>query len=153
MNNKILIAAAAAVVIVVVSVFLFLNKSNLTNKSDVSTDTTSGQDVNSGSQTNTGDANSQTTAKDQTIEVALTSAGFNPNEIKIKAGSTIIWANNSGKEATVNSDPHPTHFLWPFLNLGNFADGQNFSVIFEKPGVYTYHNHFDPNQKGTVTVE
>lgn len=151
MNSKILVVAVVTVVIVIVSVFLFVNKSGVTN------DTTTGQNTNSNSQTSTGqntnDSSPQTNTQNSTTEVTLTGAGYSPSEIKIKAGSTVIWANKSGKEATVNSDPHPTHFLWPFLNLGNFADGQNFSVKFEKSGVYTYHNHFDPNHKGKVIVE
>ena len=145
MNSKILIVAIVVVAIVAVSVFLFVNKSNLVNKSGTTDKTTSGQNSNG--------SNPQTNTQASMIEVGLTSAGFEPNEMKIKAGTTVVWANKSGKEATVNSDPHPTHFLWPFLNLGNFADGQNLSVMFEKAGVYTYHNHFNPGQTGKVTVE
>src|SRR4030043_2128666 len=118
MNSKILVIAAVGVIIVAAGVFLFVNKSNLTNNSAVTNETVSEQDANSGSQTNTGDSNSQT-KQNITTEISLTSAGYEPSEITIKAGNTVVWTNNSGKEATVNSDPHPTHLLWPFLNLGN----------------------------------
>lgn len=65
----------------------------------------------------------------------------------------MVWTNKSGATATVNSDAHPTHLLWPFLNLGSFDDGKSLSVVFDKAGTYTYHNHFSPSQKGTVIVE
>jgi len=145
MNNRILIVAAVVVIIIVASVFVLVNKPKSADKSAVQNETNTQQ--------NTNNSNSQTNTETKMVEVNLTSNGYEPSEIKIKAGTTVVWANKSGKEATVNSDPHPTHFLWPFLNLGNFADGQNLSVMFEKAGVYTYHDHFDPNHKGTVTVE
>jgi len=85
--------------------------------------------------------------------VVLTKSGFEPNEIKIKAKTLVVWVNKSGEAATVNSDNHPTHFLYPFLNLGEFADGSSVQVTFDNPGKYTYHNHLNPEQKGTVIVE
>ena len=88
-----------------------------------------------------------------TSSVSITSSGFEPATVKIKAGTRVVWTNKSGGPVTVNSDPHPTHTLWPFLNLGKFDDGGSVSVVFEKPGTYTYHNHFNPEQKGTVVVE
>ena len=101
MNSKILIVAIVVVAIVAVSVFLFVNKSNLVNKSGTTDKTTSGQSPNG--------SNPQTNTQASMIEVGLTSAGFEPNEIKIKTGTTVVWANKSGEEATVSSDPHPTH--------------------------------------------
>lgn len=68
-------------------------------------------------------------------------------------GTTVVWVNNNGQAATVNSDPHPTHTLFPFLNLGGFEDGSSVSAKFDKVGVYTYHNHLDPTETGTVIVE
>lgn len=85
--------------------------------------------------------------------VNLTKAGFEPGTVKIKVGDKVTWVNKSGQTATVNSDPHPTHTLWPFLNLGTFADGGTLSVTFDKVGTYTYHNHLNPSETGTVVVE
>lgn len=86
-------------------------------------------------------------------EVAVTNTGFEPQTITIKAGQRVVWTNKSGASVTVSSDSHPTHLLWPFLNLGQFADGSSVSVVFEKAGKYTYHNHLNPSQTGTVIVE
>ena len=85
--------------------------------------------------------------------VTVTQDGFNPSTITVKAGTDIIWTNKSGGPVTVNSDNHPTHLLYPELNLGEFSDGSSVSVILTKPGTYTYHNHLQPSQKGTIIVQ
>ncbi len=89
----------------------------------------------------------------QTTSVILGDAGFEPKDITIKAGTKVVWVNKSGKAATVNSDDHPTHSLYPFLNLGEFPSSSSLEVVFDKAGKYTYHNHLNASDTGTVTVE
>ena len=85
--------------------------------------------------------------------VSLTSSGFTPATLTVKAGSTVTWTNNSGETATVNSDPHPTHTNYPPLNLGRFDNGGTLSLTFDKPGTYGYHNHLNPSERGTIIVQ
>lgn len=87
------------------------------------------------------------------VSVILTQNGFEPKELKIKAGTRVIWANKSGGSATVSSDDHPTHLLYPILNLGEFSNGSSLQAIVASPGTYTYHNHLNPDQKGTIVAE
>jgi plastocyanin len=91
--------------------------------------------------------------KQNEANVSLTADGFVPAKVTIKKGEKVIWTNNSGDTATVNSDPHPTHTNYPPLNLGSFQDGEKHELIFDKPGTYGYHDHFHPSKKGTVVVE
>lgn len=86
-------------------------------------------------------------------EVMVTSSGFQPQTITIAKGTRVVWINQSGSTASVNSDIYPTNLLWPFLNLGAFQNGSSVSVLFKKSGTYTYHNHLNPSQKGTVVVK
>lgn len=86
-------------------------------------------------------------------EATLTSAGFSPQSLTVKAGSTITWINKSGADATVNSSPHPSHTDYPPLNLGIFPDGGMLSLTFDKAGTYKYHNHLNPSQIGTIVVQ
>ncbi len=88
-----------------------------------------------------------------TNTVTLTKNGFESQTLKVKAGTKVTFVNKSGAIATVNSDPHPIHTLWPFLNLGRFNDGESLDVTFDKTGTYTYHNHLNSSQTGTVVVE
>lgn len=85
--------------------------------------------------------------------INVTSEGFVPSTINIKAGTKVTWFNISGQTVTVNSDPHPIHTDYPPLNLGEFANGQSVSLVFPKAGTYGYHNHLNPSQKGKVIVQ
>ena len=89
----------------------------------------------------------------QVANVVLGDSGFAPTDITVKAGTRVVWKNSSGKIATVNSDNHPTHRLYPFLNLGEFPGSSSLQVVFEKAGKYSYHNHYNASETGTVTVE
>ncbi len=86
-------------------------------------------------------------------QVKLTTNGFDPSTLTVKINDTVNWKNESGKDATVSSDPHPTHELYPFLNLGIFKTGSSVQTTFLKAGKFTYHNHLIPSQKGTIIVE
>lgn len=85
--------------------------------------------------------------------VTLTDSGFTPKEIRIKKGEAIQFKNATEKDATINSDNHPTHQLYPELNLGQLEKNKILIHIFMKPGKLTYHNHFNPTIKGTIIVE
>ena len=85
--------------------------------------------------------------------VTLTETGFSPETVTIKAGQKVTWNNKSGAAATVNSDIHPTHALYPPLNLNEFSNGESLELVFDKPGTYTYHDHLHPDRRGTVVVK
>lgn len=137
--NKIYLAIVA---IVVLTAGAFLLSSNKTNVTKVETST---QPVA------TSIASPSAKAEENTVTV--TANGFEPQTITVKVGSTVTWINKSGTTVIINSDPHPIHNFWPFLNLGSFADGGSVSATFQKSGTYTYHNHLDPSQKGTVIAQ
>ncbi len=90
--------------------------------------------------------------------VILSQNGFTPKTLKVKVGDKVVWENKSGDLAAVNSDDHPTHEKYSPLNLGEFMDienisGKRFELIFDKTGIYDYHDHLHPERKGKVVVE
>lgn len=95
----------------------------------------------------------QTAQKIQNATVTVTKDGFSPQTLTISAGTRVIWLNQSGKTVTVNSAVHPTHLVYPPLNLGAFPNGSSVQLVFSKPGAYQYHNHYDPSQTGTIIVK
>lgn len=95
----------------------------------------------------------QTGEKELEAKVTLTKSGFNPQTLKVKVGTKVVWSNVSGATATVNSSPHPAHTDYPPLNLGQFDNGETLSLVFDKAGTYKYHNHLNSSQFGTITVE
>ncbi|SRR5258708_24793979 len=139
--NKILIGTAVVIVVAVAAFALLSNKTNKPTAVSVSSTPMPTSTTASPS------------AKMDERTVTVTKNGFEPQTLKVKAGTKVTWTNKSGTIVTVNSDPHPTHALWPFLNLGTFADGSSVSATFDKAGTYTYHNHLDPSMTGTVIVQ
>lgn len=130
--NKVLLAIV--VIVLIFGGFLLLGKTKI-NKTSTPTNTP------------------VVTQISETKTIKLTKDGFSPKELNIKVGTKVIWENESGNPATVNSNNHPTHLLYPFLNLGEFANGQSLSVVFDKAGKYGYHNHLNPTQTGTIEAK
>ncbi len=140
MNNKNILIGIVVVIIVLGGALFFLKGNGTSNV------------VNTQSQNSSANQTS-TTPLPLRNDIKVTSTGFEPATLTVKKGTNVIWTNNSGTTVTVNSDLHPTHLLWPFLNLGAFDDGSTVSVVFDKTGTYTYHNHLNASQKGTIIVE
>ena len=139
MNNKFVLVVA--VILILLAGFYFAGFQKNRNK------------TNSGTATSTPKSSDNLNLPKNMTGVIVTGSGFEPTEIKIKAKTIVTWVNKSGGPVTVNSDNHPAHLLYPFLNLGEFASGSSVQAMFDKPGKYTYHNHLNPEQKGTVIVE
>jgi plastocyanin len=144
MNNKYLLGLAVAVVLVVAAGVFLLGKSGNPNGTS---------NTNGNTQTPSNQTQTDQTKPVEDVNVTVTSSGFEPKTVTVKTGGRVIWTNKSGQTVTVNSDLHPTHLLYPFLNLGEFSDGSSVSVVFDKAGTFTYHNHLDASQTGTVIAQ
>jgi len=90
-------------------------------------------------------------AKEVTVEI--TASGFQPKAVTIKADTKVVWVNKSGATVSINSADHPTHLVYPPLNLGVVEDGNSASLVFDTVGTFKYHNHLNPSQTGTIVVE
>lgn len=89
----------------------------------------------------------------QETMVDITASGFEPKTVTVKVGTKVTWVNKSGEVANISSAVHPTHLVYPPLNLGNIEAGASVSLVFDKVGSYKYHNHLNASQIGTVVVE
>ena|SRR3989338_8944018 len=85
--------------------------------------------------------------------ISVTDTGFEPQTVTIKAGTEVVWINNTSATTNVSSAKHPTHLEYPPLNLANFEPGESVSLVFTEPGTYKYHDHLNPTKFGTVVVE
>lgn len=148
MNNKILIGVALVLVLGIGAFLLLSNQANNTGTVEVATTPTPTATTSSPTT-----SASPSAVMEKGRNVTVNANGFAPQTLSIKAGTKVTWTNKSGETATVNSAPHPTHTLFPFLNLASFDDGASVEVVFDKAGTYTYHNHLNPSQTGTVIVE
>lgn len=98
-------------------------------------------------------SSSQPAITSQDNKVVFDGSKFVPNNLKIKAGQTVTWENQGSATIQINSNPHPIHTDYPPLNLGTVNAGSKVELKFDKAGVYNYHNHLNPIQKGTITVD
>lgn len=87
------------------------------------------------------------------VTINVTATGFDPKTVNVKVGTKVTWVNKSAAMANVSSAVHPTHLVYPPLNLGNFVDGASVSLVFKDKGTFKYHNHLDASQFGSVVVE
>jgi len=91
--------------------------------------------------------------KEEKNLVKITADGFSPKSITVKSGESITWENTDSANHTVDPDKHPTHLLYPFLNLGQIPPGEKKSVTPPGPGTFTYHDHLNPSLLGSITVQ
>ena len=146
MSRNVVIAGVVILVLVVGGWFFTRPKQTVTPEVSQSTQ------ESSSSESATSAASSGAQMVEKNI-VSINVGGFSPKTITIKTGESITWTNNDSENHTVNSDPHPTHTLYSFLNAGLIKPGDKKTVMFERAGKYTYHDHLNPSLTGSVTVE
>jgi plastocyanin len=100
-----------------------------------------------------GAPSSTTTSDVSAAVVTYSDSGFSPATVNAKVGQKVVFKNMSSNAVQVNSDPHPVHSLYPELNIGMVAAGSEGSTTFAKAGTYTYHNHLNASQVGTIVVQ
>jgi len=78
-------------------------------------------------------------------EPDLTRWHFDPAEITVAPGSTVVWVNQGNEDHTVTADDQS-------FDSGYKKKGASFQRAFPRPGRYTYHCAPHPWMKGTVVV-
>jgi len=85
--------------------------------------------------------------------VVYDGSSFNPSEITIRKGVTIIWVNKSSGNFWPASNDHPIHQLYQgFDSKRSVSPGENYSFRFDNLGTWKYHNHINAVQGGVVIV-
>lgn len=92
------------------------------------------------------------------VTVTYDSNGFVPKDIVVAKGTTVSFDNKTEIPMWVASDSHPEHLDYPEFDVirvnGQYPEpGNDYSFTFDKPGVWTYHNHTMPGDIGRVTVQ
>ena len=98
----------------------------------------------------------------QTKEIVFTDLGFSPPVLTIKAGTTVVFKNNSSKDFWPASAKHPTHDVYPvkggcinsiFDACKAISPGGSWEFKFDVLGSWNYHDHLKPTFFGKVVVE
>lgn len=78
-------------------------------------------------------------------EVIIRRFAFNPPDLEIRAGDSVIWTNQDLAPHTASADDG----AW---DSGELARGVVHQVRFDSPGIYAYHCTFHPHMRGRITV-
>jgi len=78
--------------------------------------------------------------------VSITSGGFQPAQLQVKAGTTVTWTNNDTAAHTVTSDTTGV------FDSGAINAGATFQFTFDQVGTFPYHSTSDSVWAGTVSV-
>ncbi len=100
--------------------------------------------------------------------IVITSNGFSPDELKIKAGDTVTWINNDKNEHWPASAKHPTHTVYPgsdikkcgtseqdkiFDACKGLKEDESWSFTFNEKGTWFYHDHLDVSLFSKIIVQ
>lgn len=87
-------------------------------------------------------------SKPSSVNVTLSNFSFNPENITIKKGTTVIWTNSDsvGHTVTANSDS-AINFSSNVLNKG-----ESYKFTFNSIGTFNYHCLPHPNMTAQVIV-
>lgn len=100
-----------------------------------------------------GSVNNGNLGPKETVEVSITANGFEPSTISINAGDTIKFTNNDSSPHWPASNPHPVHSdLAGFDAKKELQQGESYSFTFTKTGTFGFHDHLNPSNGGTITI-
>lgn len=133
--------------------FLNTNTAVSVNASTVNASNTNVSEKNV-SNINTNTAVSEPELKPSTATVTHNDSGFSPKSVTVKVGDTVRFTNASDDLMWVASDFHPTHTKLSGFDEKNAAGkGGSYEFIFTKSGTWSYHNHIQTSETGSVIVE
>jgi plastocyanin len=85
-------------------------------------------------------------------QVMVRSTGFAPQEVVVRVGETVRWHNADGAKHQIMTDNHPTHETCFGLMSPVLEEGDSFGYTFTKPGTWRFHDEFNLQSAGQVTV-
>lgn len=99
-----------------------------------------------------------------TVTVTLTAGGFVPSSVTVKKGERVMWVNQTSAGMWVASGVHPAHTVYSGTSLSEHCPDtagiafdecgavNAYTFVFQKIGMWRYHNHMDAGETGTVVV-
>lgn len=91
---------------------------------------------------------------EKVVVVTRTNRGYEPAELAIDKGTTVLWRNESGQFHWPASNEHPSHEAYPSFDPKRpLAPGEDWRFTFENPGEWAYHDHIKANIGGSIFVE
>ena len=101
------------------------------------------------------------------VVVEITSNGFSPKVMMVKAGQTVVFVNKDIVGHQPASGPHPIHTGYPgsaaskcgtaaqietFDACAAVAPDSQYEFVFTRKGEWQFHDHLNPGMTGTLVV-
>jgi plastocyanin len=80
------------------------------------------------------------------IQVTIDNFSFTPQQITVKAGDTVTWANH-------DDIPHTVTSTTKAFNSKALDTDDNFAFTFTTPGSFSYFCALHPHMTGSIVVE
>lgn len=88
------------------------------------------------------------------VDINMTKIKFNPEHLRISQGTEVTWINNDDATHYINTDSHLGHSYYPAQNSRALKKGDNYTLVFNIPGIYPYHcSTHEENMTGSILVE
>jgi hypothetical protein len=89
--------------------------------------------------------------------INILAGGTEPKTVTVPVGSRVNFANQSGGNIEISSDPHPSHTECPPLNVGGLRAGQTGQTgAFTTARTCRYHDHGRPEDdrwQGAIVIQ
>lgn len=85
-------------------------------------------------------------AQNQTSAVAIDNFTFNPQNLTVKAGTTVTWTNK-------DDIPHAIAAVGKQFKSKTMDTDNSYSFTFTTPGTYAYFCSLHPHMTGTIVIE
>ena len=101
-------------------------------------------------------------------EIEMSSTGFSPSAITIKAGEKVTFIAIDSSNRWPATASHPTHTVYPgsdiqkcetseknsiFDACKGVSQGATYEFTFNEKGTWNYHDHLQPSKFGKIIVE
>lgn len=93
-------------------------------------------------------SNPASSAPVSTSNVSIKNMAFEPQNIEVAKGTTVVWTNNDSTVHQVESDGN-----LPDLLSGELQPGDTYDFVFDQSGTYAYHCKIHPQMTGQVIVQ
>lgn len=93
------------------------------------------------------DPNASLTTPVSSATVMIEGFQFTPAEITLKAGGMVTFINRDSTPHTVTPD-----LAEAFISTGRLTKDESKNLVFDTPGVYSYHCEIHPSMMGKITV-
>lgn len=102
-----------------------------------------------------------------TVIIHVDETGFMPKAVHIEPGTTVVFENIGEEGHWPASDSHPSHTFFDGTSVDEhcvpdhaptfdacdaIAPTESWSFVFEKTGIFEYHDHLWPHLEGKITV-